>query len=1547
MEIGLVIIVQTLLWMSQSWAWEILDAPVFGRQQAALIRPEPSPSTHRRNKRATQYSTRHVNPPLEISPLPRAPHPDMPPLSFRDIHSFVQRASEVIHQRYETVEPRIFNSGVRQIPGSAAWFLAASAKTKVVTKNISRIALISEEATKFIAQELKLSKEQVTYGLPTADVRGTVLGDECPVQVDFPCQPRKYRAYNGYCNNVQNPRWGNSNTRYLRFLPADYADGVATPRQSKSGAFLRSAREVSLALHESADRPHPHMTAIAALWAQLITHDLSHTPQMAGYLGQRLKCCGVRFEDFHPECYPIRLPDDDPVHSKLRKKCQEYARSGTAPRTGCTLGPREQINQVTSFIDGSVMYGSSREEVEELRTLKGGLLLSQVIPAGELLPPDENVLDCRANSTDLRCFKSGDVRVNEDLGLAGIHTILLREHNRVARILSHLNPHWNDETVFQESRRILGATLQHITYAEFLPVVLGQDLMAQYGLEPQSSGFFTGYDININPGVANSVASAALKFVASLMLDDLPFRFPDGRVEEKPIGKTFYAPFDLYLPDRLEALLQGMLDAHAQTEDSHIAESMTNHLFYDPETGVGLDLAAQIIQQGRDHGLGGYNAWREFCGYSRATSFSHFLDVMSESSVRLLQSIYENVEDVDLFSGGLAEVPNRGALVGPTFGCLLGRQFHYLRRGDRYWYENDLPPSSFSKDQLYEIRKTSLARLICDNTNIDSIQPHVFLSKDPFLNAVMACDGEALKAMNLKKWQTLSPNFIVPSDILESSFDRAKRDVGAIRTVEWDLYNQDLSADPKSPVGSAYGFLRPKRQALQISNTSFVLQFASARFVNDLIDGKPSHSKDLESGSHAPQNFQELMNALPNIDVTDIMEIPQVFECDEQTLPCDHTSRFPTLTGWCNNLEIPEYGKSMRAFARLLPAHYQDGLSRPRSLSVTGIPLPSPRMISRNIHDDVSAPHVRYTLITMQFAQFLDHDLTFTPVNKGFGNSILDCRRCDSQETVHPECFPIKIPDGDAYYPRKNGSLDQPFCIAFTRSLPGQLTLGYREQINQVTAFLDASAVYGSDVCESRGLRSGTRGLLRDFPHPVGSGFKHLLPRTSEHPECKAKSGFCFLAGDGRSSEQPGLAAIHTIFMREHNRLAEGLALRNSHWTDDEIFINARRILAAEFQHITYNEFLPRVLGWNAIYLYGLDLLSDGYFQGYDPKCNPTIVNEFATAAYRFGHSLLRPELKRMDEQYGDLEPSLRLRDVFFNPDHLYERGMIDELMRGFTTVSMETLDQFITEEVTNHLFEDKKVPFSGMDLASLNIQRGRDHGLAPYNEYRVLCNLTRARSFEDLSREVAPNNIQKLKSIYAHVDDIDLFTGGLAETPLHGGLVGPTFGCIIGIQFHHLRVCDRFWYENGDPLTRFTEAQLNEIRKTSLAKMVCENCDTIGLIQRSGFDLPDPFLNPRVPCKTLSTVNLDLWQERQSCQVNEVDIGLGGANRISPCVMCTCTKEGPVCQSLKIDNCFQLARGFSPENILHDHVCKVQCAFAFRAFPTVSSQAQNSLGFS
>ena len=186
---------------------------------------------------------------------------------------------------------------------------------------------------------------------------------------------------------------------------------------------------------------------------------------------------------------------------------------------------------------------------------------------------------------------------------------------------------------------------------------------------------------------------------------------------------------------------------------------------------------------------------------------------------------------------------------------------------------------------------------------------------------------------------------------------------------------------------------------------------------------------------------------------------------------------------------------------------------------------------------------------------------------------------------------------------------------------------------------------------------------------------------------------------------------------------------------------------------------------------------------------------------------------------------------------------MIDELMFGLANTPMETLDSFITEEVTNHLFENRRNSFSGMDLAALNIQRARDHGITGYNSYREACNLTKASTFEDLKKEIPLRLIEKFRKVYDFVDDIDLFPGGLAETPVHGGIVGPTFACIIARQFVLLKKCDRFWYENSEPLTRFTEDQLAEIRKASFARLLCDNADDMRIIQRSALDVPEPFL--------------------------------------------------------------------------------------------------------
>ncbi|KFM75216.1 Chorion peroxidase, partial [Stegodyphus mimosarum] len=150
-------------------------------------------------------------------------------------------------------------------------------------------------------------------------------------------------------------------------------DNVALPRLSFKGENLPSARQVSLTVHSDSERPHSHLTVFLAIFAEFVFHDIFHTSQTAGYRGHRIRCCGVPPNLLHPECYSIT----DNSTSNKEDLCVNYVRSSNAPRAGCTLGPREQINQVTSFLDGSVIYGSSEEEVRRLRAYKGGLMKTQ------------------------------------------------------------------------------------------------------------------------------------------------------------------------------------------------------------------------------------------------------------------------------------------------------------------------------------------------------------------------------------------------------------------------------------------------------------------------------------------------------------------------------------------------------------------------------------------------------------------------------------------------------------------------------------------------------------------------------------------------------------------------------------------------------------------------------------------------------------------------------------------------------------------------------------------------------------------------------------------------------------------------------------------------------------------------------------------------------------------------------------------------------------------------------------------------------------------
>ncbi|XP_029163989.1 peroxidasin homolog [Nylanderia fulva] len=577
---------------------------------------------------------------------------------------------------------------------------------------------------------------------------------------------------------------------------------------------------------------------------------------------------------------------------------------------------------------------------------------------------------------------------------------------------------------------------------------------------------------------------------------------------------------------------------------------------------------------------------------------------------------------------------------------------------------------------------------------------------------------------------------------------------------------------------------------------------------------------------------------------------------------CFHR-KYRTIDGSCNNLRHPTWGSSHTGFRRVLQPIYENGFSTPigweKDRRYFGYAKPAARLISTTLISthDITSDH-QITHMVMQWGQFLDHDLDHAlPSVSSESWDGIDCKKsCDNAAP----CFPMEVPPGD---PRVNNRR----CIDFIRTsavcgsgatsvLWGGLTP--REQLNQLTSYLDASQVYGYNDEVARDLRDLTtdHGLLREGP--TIPGHKPLLPyAANQFVDCRRNplesSINCFVAGDIRANEQVGLLAMHTIWLREHNRLARALREMNPHWNGEKLYQEARRIVGAEMQHITYQHWLPRVFGPTIN-----DFVSS--YRGYDPSVDASISNVFATAALRFGHSLIQPRLERLNASYQSIpQGPLDLRDAFFAPWRLVDEGGIDPLIRGMyaTAAKLKLPEQNLNVELTEQLFRSAHAV--ALDLAAMNIQRGRDHGIPGYLEWRDYCNMSRAETFEHLAGEISSGRVrQKLRELYGHPGNIDVWVGGILEDQLPGEKVGPLFKCLLLEQFQRTRDGDRFWYQN---LGVFRAEQLAQIQQVSLARILCDNGDNITQVQPDVFLLPEG-RNNFVSCDEIPDMDLNAWSD-------------------------------------------------------------------------------------
>ncbi|RWS25233.1 Peroxidase-like protein [Leptotrombidium deliense] len=268
-------------------------------------------------------------------------------------------------------------------------------------------------------------------------------GGQCQAQISCSSQ-RKYRTADGSCNNLINTRWGKAMECVNRLEKPVYADGSKAPKVAKSGRALPNPRTISNTQHSHVNS-FSHITHMLMQWGQFLDHDITFTPTAQVREGV-MDCC----TQSSPECFQITIPNNDPFYSRFNRRCMTFVRS--APCLTCNMY-REQINALTAFIDASNVYGSMDNETTALRLRDGtGMLRSQ--NNGLLLPQtaDPENDQCSNRTQNLICFAAGDSRVNVLPSLTALHTLFMRQHNRICYFLKQINRNWNEETLFQEAR---------------------------------------------------------------------------------------------------------------------------------------------------------------------------------------------------------------------------------------------------------------------------------------------------------------------------------------------------------------------------------------------------------------------------------------------------------------------------------------------------------------------------------------------------------------------------------------------------------------------------------------------------------------------------------------------------------------------------------------------------------------------------------------------------------------------------------------------------------------------------------------------------------------------------------------------------------------------------------------------------------------------------------------------------------------------------------------------------------------------------------------
>ncbi|XP_013187999.2 peroxidase-like [Amyelois transitella] len=625
----------------------------------------------------------------------------------------------------------------------------------------------------------------VYYGKPITQERNntlTLLNATSPCMISVqPCKKHEGRRVDGTCVNPKYPSRNGSPTPLLRMLPAKFGLGN-TLRPAMNGSELPSARLIRTKILSEGYHADHHFTTLAANLFLLAVGDYLDVLYLLRYVMASECCLGNTPNRASPDCIAIPVPEDDPFLRRSGVRCMNLTRFQTYQDFRCipnTL-PAERITLSTPLLDLSIIYGNTEQQAARTRTYRNGLLRSELRDGIERPPANAATCVNNVRPRENSCFEFGDSFGGNTLqGSTIVALVIYREHNRLARELAGINPCWGDQELYETAREINIAQYQHLMYYELMALLLGRENALQVGIIYNTDGYVDDFDARYKPGVFHEFVLGTRYF----------HTFQEGRSylysnKGKYLGTRTVVDDSfrsgIYELNNTEAdLTQGTFRQPAAKFDHNMDPDIAERVFGSRQRAS--DLPAIDIKRGRDHGVPPYNAYRKLCGLPVARKWEDFKEIHPDK-LEQFKRLYEDVDDLELMPAIYSEKWVKGAVVGPTLFCIMTQNLVQWRKSDRHFFEHGDLPTSLTLPQLHEIRKTSVARLMCDSgVGVTHIQPEALLVESEF-NKMVPC--KAIPSLDLSAWE--DPKCHKKNDDKKQDVKDNRRD--PVEDLSWQSY---------------------------------------------------------------------------------------------------------------------------------------------------------------------------------------------------------------------------------------------------------------------------------------------------------------------------------------------------------------------------------------------------------------------------------------------------------------------------------------------------------------------------------------------------------------------------------------------------------------------------------------------------------------------------------------------------------------------------------------------------------------------------------------